>query len=190
MLKVSWKSFYNVMNLRGQQSNGHFIIVLCTFAALMIEEMRQKKNSSEADILALKICFHKVEVAKRHLNKTLFQFEENQIAYEEYVFQKARELNKESEDTFLKVKRRHHKNLSSNLPKSPIKLHFDRTFSMKTPNLINATGFALEEIKRSKSCIPRKWMFLCQNEINKSRITFLTWLRAWCFFTRLLCNYQ
>ena len=158
MLKVSCKSFYNVMNLRGQQSNAHFIIVLLTFAALMIEEMRRKKNSSEADILALKICFHKVEVAKKHLNKTLFQFEENQIAYEEHVFQKARELNKESEDTFLKVKKRHHENL----PKSPIKLHFDRTFSVKTPNLINATGFALEEIKRSKSCIRRKWIFLRQ----------------------------
>ena len=140
------------MNFLCQQSNTHFIMVLYTFAALMIEEMRRKKNSSEADILALKICFHKVEVAKRHLNKTLFQFEENQIAYEEYVIQKARELNKESEDTFLKVKKRHH----NNLPKSPIKLQFDRTFSMKTPNIINATNFALDEFKRSKSCIRRK----------------------------------
>ena len=131
--------------------------------------MRQKKNSSEADVLALKICFHKVEVAKRHLNKTLFQFEENQIAYEEYVFQKARELNKESEDTFLKVKKRPHENFSSNLNRSPIKLQFDRTFSMKTPNLINATSLALSEIKRSKSCIRRKWMH-CSYPIGWVRI--------------------
>ena len=55
----------------------------------MILEMKEKqiKQDETTDTLGIRLCFHKVEMAKKKLRKTLNQFEQNQVNYEDNIIQ-------------------------------------------------------------------------------------------------------
>lgn len=70
----------------------------------MISEMKEKKHVKESDMLAMRLCFHKAEMAKKDLKKTLDQIEQNEDKHEEKMVLRARKLSSESSTTFSKVK--------------------------------------------------------------------------------------
>ena len=75
-----------------------------SFPAGMISEMKEKKHINESDMLAMRLCFHKVEISKKNLKKTLDQIEQNEDKHQEKMVLRARKLSSESSTTFSKVK--------------------------------------------------------------------------------------
>ena len=70
----------------------------------MISEMKDKKHINESDMLAMRLSFHKAEIAKKDLRKTLDQIEQNEDKHQENMVLRARKLSSESSTTFSKVK--------------------------------------------------------------------------------------